>query len=876
MTDSPSYEPESLLLAGYMPLKRTGFALPCYGTSRQSNVWYTARASISGDHFSKIAGFDLFPDADVTLLPADDVRAVRTGAPWQDVFLVDGDPFVGTPAEVWTGLEGRHDVLAEQSPLSTVDLALDLPSVDRAGLIHRARSFLTARRSPSTAAAWNSSTLISATLVRIKRHLSRYRLTHDFLSDTRIEAEGDHVRITIPEGLEIALASTGEFHNLKDELEVLAREFGHDLVTIGTQPEAHGSALPKPPPYSAYTIGIVPLGPRARELTRSIGRPHWMPVWYDDRAGVAEMLEGPPQVTVIDPAGPFPPPSAIGTLVLLLDEQAKPSGDLASIRRLADSVPVVLYAPALPIHGPTPGLSELDSKPWRGVLVKHDISAVIDTSLARSPFWPSEGKRTLDRTIADIVVQSAALTVIPGALRDQLTSPGRTSPRLLQFSRGRSPLPTGPFRSEAFGERVAEEERFHFWTMGWNASRAPLHDGVAVLVPRRPFFDLLAGGVVQRIDSLSHSSAPLRPCGPPRQDDAMPGGVDAAARFENDRGQTFALSVETPRIEDVREAEARGWTLLRYTDEAFFVRALNGREAADLPLLPEDMQLGPIYRLPQNRGLAVRGVDIRDVVQIRWPQLREWRRRFAKSPLDRLIRRYRPAIEAPREQEHPDGLHLLPALEFMEAIQRNEPSAEALQQITGWSRPQGKGPWPKRRGDLMATYSDPAIGAIRYVMAEDRLPVALSELADGEVPGQQLFQIDGDYAAPALLLSRAFRIWAYATLTRSRGWSSRFSISRTFEGMPLPKGIVLVSGGATTPTLCLVPDHPIQKAAAGLRGLRPSLTASLSETSGAMEDVDRAVLAAYDLPFDATDLQILESLLAFNRWNGRHRRGADR
>lgn len=96
-------------------------------------------------------------------------------------------------------------------------------------------------------------------------------------------------------------------------------------------------------------------------------------------------------------------------------------------------VPLEEYelAPALPSAYPSRILlaQASDRLPgWR------DFAAIIDTSIARSPFWPGTERRSLERRVADVIVGAAMLATLPG-VRDALTrQTGNERPPLMSFT----------------------------------------------------------------------------------------------------------------------------------------------------------------------------------------------------------------------------------------------------------------------------------------------------------------------------------------------------------------------------------------------------------------------------------------------------------
>lgn len=144
------------------------------------------------------------------------------------------------------------------------------------------------------------------------------------------------------------------------------------------------------------------------------------------------------------------------------------------------------------------------------------------------------------------------------------------------------------------------------------------------------------------------------------------------------------------------------------------------------------------------------------------------------------------------------------------------------------------------------------------------LPIALARLEDDEVPAQKMFIVDGDAAVPSLLQSSVFEIWARATLSRSLSWMSRFSVTGTFETFPVVRPFHLKRQEAGTTLLLLRPgDEKLDNLAARWATMEIGHHSELSGNA-VRNELDVAILDAYGLPSDASDIMILDRLLATN------------
>jgi hypothetical protein len=128
-----------------------------------------------------------------------------------------------------------------------------------------------------------------------------------------------------------------------------------------------------------------------------------------------------------------------------------------------------------------------------------------------------------------------------------------------------------------------------------------------------------------------------------------------------------------------------------------------------------------------------------------------------------------------------------------------------------------------------------------------------------EVPAQRFFIIDGDGGVPAFLGSRIFGAWAKITLTRSMSWMPRFSVSRTFETLPIPPPFIITRAGDGPARLTLAENRRLRPLAEELRRLYRRR--SMDSAKELQAEIDRAILSELKLSEDAPDLAIVELLL---------------
>lgn len=865
MTRGVDDAPQELFLAGYAPLTDRGFALPCFAMAPRPNTWFAATCSIDGDHRGRISGFEAFPAENVQELPQDRFRLCRTGDPWCDVFVWNGAAYIGTPEQLWAQLQREQDDLLQRAPISLVDLALDVTGVPHSAFARSAQEYLSARYDRDVAGQWQSETFLAAATVRLRRRLRPGAAGPGALS--LLAGTGGRLDLRVPTSLLDQITDSAAF---SADLEQLAEQLDVRLGLI--IPEAAGAAAPQPDPpkpsagdHSA--ILILSDGDRARELAALVQAPEWLPVWGDRPIGQQRARL---DLRRFDGDDPRLEVTGFTVAVLIADDMTNLNhlhvplsivlNDLA-----ARGVPVLL-APALPRLRPSTRLTD-------GVAASgaaFPIAGLIDTSIARSPFWKGDQRRAVDRTVADIIVGAASLVALDGPVRDIVMA--RKSPPLITFAFSQLyPADRNNPRSEASCETGREERvRFSVTALKRNGLGGRLSGTVDLREPGADFGSF-AAEVVHDIcpDENGYVVQALPADTPPIA--VRPEGW-AAFSVQGPEGVTRRLGVmaAAPTLDNLAEAERADWPIVRYTDRRTLEHRLFDVDS-EVTDLPAEIELPRLRRLPQNRRLAARGLDPRDVVLIPAPAYEAWKEdtENAASPLAAMVRQYRRGIE-PWDRESPEKRqYAVPAHALQRALSESDPAAGRLLQAFEVGRRLSDVAPEKRGGDLRALWSPLTRPWQRYIVADGDLPIKMARLIGPQAPGQAMFMIDGDKAVPALLTSRVFRVWAHATTSRSRGWMSRFSVSSTFEAFPLPRAFALQQQEDGPPRLTCDPKSPLGRQIAKMESdfseqAPDEVLAPPDSWQPQMKALDQLFLKAYDLGADANDLQVLQRLVTVN------------
>lgn len=907
----PADELEQMRLLGYVELTAHGFALPAYAAGVGANAWYYAVPAIEGDHASVIAGFDLLEEEDVTPLP-DPQITVGPGDPWQDVFLWGGQVFAGTPSQILDAIAVYRDGLRATAPLSYLDLAIAAEAPSAGELAVGALAFLEKRLGgASGAASFRELVLRPGVLIELRRQLRK--VTPDRLPDTlrdfvvREKGPG-HFEVDMVPGTAAIVGGTPAAAELSASIARFGDLLGLPLRAAGLDPSPSQSApeilleVPPPPPaapeYQIVERGLVPeplpniliiaAGARAAQIARYLEPPLEVAlgagsIWDSSNYRIERSRgsEDPPErphdalIRIVDHID-VSSLDSFALIVWLADDEALAQKSVHNILRATDAMGPdrpFLIAPAPPAEGPSsilnPGVHER---------LLRRCSAVIDTTLARSPFWAGQPRRSVDRRMADIVATVSVVATLDERLRKRLAQMrGGKRPSVLSFlgASGKFNVDqaTASELNVGYPDRYQDDGstrlRIPFELRDRSSKR--IHNAFLELQPLRPDFDRFAqaavvealGGGINLPDRL-HATQEIA--------DALGRTLDvpslATAIYDERTHRTMVVTAETPDLTAVREADRVGAAVVRYTDVET-LRALMNSDRR--PSLPMEIHLPTLHRYPRNRGIATRGVDTRDVLRLPEPLWKEMLAAYMTSELEREVRRYFAAIDT--RGADPDIALPVPAV--WNAINAGDPLAVEL--LKRFPRLQDEHVLSgKRTADLITAWSRPASGAQRWVLEDGRVPAELAQLEPGFVPAQRLFLIDGDGAVPTFLVSRLFSVWARALLPSSTSWASRFQVSKTFDGFPFPWCFTIIASDGLSPPHLRFPKNSAEpNRLADLVGEEARDLAQVVYEHGYDEDalrrhplvrqIDALLLESIGLSPQATDLDILETLVERNR-----------
>lgn len=628
------------------------------------------------------------------------------------------------------------------------------------------------------------------------------------------------------------------------------------------------------PKHSGRDILIWARGKRAREIARILPTPAWSP-----EAGLTYVRDDPRH------RRPRLPLGDLARIQVTLDQSPLPLDNYRVIVLLADEVEDVLdlvaevmrfnhpehadlrilIAPTLPPDRPSEILRGLDMP-----LVLPVTAAVLDTSLVRSPFWRDRDMTSMSRLLAEYVVGGAMLMAtdrIPPLAR-RVDSTGLP---LIAFAKdqryGRMALVSEAAPDLSFDDSPGRGLSFEMFDV---VERAAPGFGYLRFSPPTDHFEAF-GVAAFELATVGHPPGPPRLSGRSKIDepwrDMLTAPQSSVVVDEADgirAGSGVAVIVaEAPSLDVLRDAERSGVSLVRYTDTMTLRQLMKPSRSA---LLPAEISMPPLHRQIRSAGLFVRGVEPHVIVRLSGLAF-DALEPSTRGPLTPMIRRLRATVE----RSDPADV-VVPFTDALDAARKGDELANIFltadttrrvrpityKALRGWAGPMGR--------------------QNRYVFSEVSSRIVVSRLGEDEIAGSRVMTMDGDLAVPLLLTSRPFQLWIR---TQCQSLGSRFRLSiAALESFPIPSFMhVIGEGVVATPALVLVPERI--KEVSSLLALTSSselwkgpLVSGEPEAEPPTEvgrELARMILADYDLPPDATDIQIMHRLVDAVTWRP-HRR----
>jgi hypothetical protein len=821
---------ERMLLAGYVTLTKHGFALPAYGAGARPNVWNVAVPTIDGDHAASISYFEMLESEEVEPLAEDRCIEVYTGDPWHEVFLWDDEIFIGTIEQIYRDTQRLHEAIEAKAPLTMLDLSLAAQGEGTANLAKSASRFLNDRLGFAVGQDMFAEVVIrpSALLALRKQHnLSRPgsefpELLHEFSISTN--AEGSF-SIELPKGSLAAIGGLEAAIEFDAAIDALSERLGTSILALENGKALASEApttLPEEPsviPASFPQILVIVLNRRAAQIGRYLRIPTeiLMKTGAHVRTAVDdELLVGATQssLTIVSHIPNTFELDEYETIIWVLDNEALT--DTGQLEYITDMVAhlhgdaVTLLAPAPPENAPTaivqklPGIERLLDQ----------FDAVIDTTLARSPFWNTE-KYSSDRQMADIIMRIAVALTADLDSRDVLLHRRRGEQhRLLSLQRG---FPQGyDAVHSAYSELLAN-------SLDGSSNSKPLasfsvrdrsrnssEDFFISLKDMQIHFETFATAVISGFFKESGLTGAF---GLADMNEAIsslldfPGMAAAFSIRQDNIHKEIVLTAEAPSLGALKTARGFDLAVLRYTDSAalhriMFIRHDNGRggfretEWYDSDgTLPNEIALPTVHIPDVAIGLVTRGIDPRDILRIseaRWMELTSLR---PASAFESKAYVYRGSVN-PRTEER---FLAIPNFAIAEAADAGDPLAKRLADEIS-PRWKAEDRYSRRSFRKFEAWSQQN-GATRWLVAEAFRTMKLDVLAPGQLPSQRFMVIEGDVSVPMALRSRPFAVWVRAMAPRMHG-TFRLPVG-VVESFPFPRFLQFRHSLSGTPQLYL-------------------------------------------------------------------------
>lgn len=869
----------NLKLVGYVTLTSHSYALPLFGQWEGANTLYVAKCTVPGDHMGQILEFEPVDTENVIWLQSDSPPTAKPGTPWQDVFLWEGQPYVGPPSSLWSQLAPYRPALQSRAPLSLLDLALNAEAPDALDIAPIAFCYTQTRFGNMRAQAWRRNLLKARIEISVRRKSLGQTRAGEFSPGQFevVETTPNELSILPPPDMPKDANHLKALDEALDDLDSLATALGITLLkSVDIQPVSppilpvHQTGMDE---QFASRVAVFSVSRRAQDLVRHVenAAPHMFGVGVEISIfDNLYMLD----LTSIRPAD---------LLLLVMDDDdgvSAPGNDLLNraIELATTSETIVLLVPALPSAHPSRFLTGDGTFPD----VLRDVHAVLDTSIARSPFWWGNPKRSLERRIGDII-STGIRACLASDVREALRKNRRLMPLLCvaqydEHIKGAS----YPLSSEATwrSDRSGEHADTYFSYLLPERDIGPTPKSVYVEGRRNvPDFARFAMAAVSEM--FHDRRGRLRTV---RRADNDPRLTYMAEQLkfpeqlcmltldgQGDDPVSLVVTAETPGLAAVHAADQAGWSVARYTDEATILR-LAGPVVKAAGSLPDEVDIGNIRSAAPNRQIAARGVDQRDIVRASYDECQEWLDQLSFD--DRKIAQdcARPVRTAKSPYGNTSDEHVI----RRDFLLSHSLAADRLFDIIS-RRGAGRDLRPiKRGGDLQRCWTPPRQDFRRFAIVDGVLPVAVVELQPGEVPMQDMFIVDGDYSVPVLFQSRPFTLWAQATLPTASSWMARFSIRSTFGGFPIPKPFEIIHQTDGVSALIASFESPemerlsseiaqqILRSLASGKGDNWKTAHRLATDLPAAEELNDRVLEYYGLSPRATDIEIMLRLKDMN------------
>lgn len=221
-------EVEDFDTLGFVKVADQGFAMLLYGRP-QGNTLYVARCSLPGDHNGLIEAFEPCDVEDIVWIPERRKRSASVGDRWLDVFVIRGEPYVGTSDQLWRVLSRKRRFLSDHLPLSLFDLAFNAGEAARFELAANARNFVKHTHGDEKSSRWAVTTFERALQLAIQKIV---KLLPGELDGAVVRGVSkDLVHLELPSHIVTSLGTVSQILDYLADVLKLARSIG---LTVDT------------------------------------------------------------------------------------------------------------------------------------------------------------------------------------------------------------------------------------------------------------------------------------------------------------------------------------------------------------------------------------------------------------------------------------------------------------------------------------------------------------------------------------------------------------------------------------------------------------------------------------------------------------------
>ncbi len=884
------FEPGRGRLVGFATASRSGFALPLYGNDSRGNSLFTAHGEISGDPASPIVAFEGYwqTDPPVQLLDAPGPD-VEIGSLPLHVFLWDGVAHSGSLAEIRDKLQDRIGEIRSRSPIACLGLMGDEADPDFSRSLYLSTAVLAQRLGVTIMREWAFGTyfasLAKVVLRREAKNSAWNDETYAAIGKVHISWDGESVRLHSPSPLHDRLnSSESRASELVRSLFAPFNSLDPDSSLFFVKDQKSGSVVERKPVSERVVeqgVAICSVGAKADGVVRSLRRVGWP---------VTSVKKVPPKSASSDRANYVLSTNQMMSdlqplvLVVIVGEDVLEDPWLEEeFSRLCEAVSdlpercIAFLAPALPAKRPSDFL--IDSAVYQKA--SKAFEAVVDTSLARSPFWWGAEYHSLDRRVADIIngVVNATFSLRDTNIMHMLGAARGAKPELL----GLLSYPDGATTAETVSEAgalfkgslaVPVDPRVYSTRFGGRQKGDPTVALTSLSLGTD--FASLAAAAIMRSEAVAHDPDRYALKRFPNDPSVLRTlrYPDLASSFElTSRGAPTGLPImlcaESPTLEALKAAKEELILLARYTDSSAVSLFLADNTRRIRGILPFDMDILLPPRRIAARALVQRGQILGDAVRFGGAELEEALTYLSKDDIAMFSRRRL----APRRTGKPAWINewVLPR-RFAGITASRTPEDARLPDRRKVLKPGGLaagegyfGPW-----DILPN------GLERIAIEDGVWPIAPKVISETAFVDSRFVVLISDPAVAGLLVSKPFHVWTKAMSKPRSSWPDRFPLDAIFSRFPYE-----AFHGFTVDQTSVAGRFAVRfDGSSRLRQLFESVVkADLLEqydspdVSGGwgtvqtqlIDDIDAELLAHIGLRGGATEFDILVRLLEFNR-----------